>query len=413
MDFHADTTQLVQMLDKGHYGVQLDEEAWDRLITWIDLNAPYHGSWNTIAGEQRVGPLAQRRREMLKKYARVDVDLEWTGPPVVREKGTGPIYAKHPPGRSGKLDLSPFLGPLSADEAQRRQAAAATETRRSIDLGDGVTLDLVLIPAGEFVMGSADGYADEAPQARVAVEAFWMGQFEITNEQYARFDSQHDSRHEVRHAMQFGVQGWPLNEPQQPVVRISWQQAMAFCDWLNERSDWKFTLPSEAQWEYACRAGTATAFHFGDLDADFSAFANLADLKLRDAVSHPYKKENLPLGDPSKYDDWIPRSDRVHDCQLVSAPVGSFQSNAWGLHDMHGNVWEWTSSAASPYPYRADDSRNAADASEHRIARGGSWRDRPLRARSSMRLSYRPYQRVYNVGFRVASPAPAVRASGE
>lgn len=422
MDFHADTTQLVQLLGKGHYGVQLDAEAWDRLITWIDLNAPYHGSWNTIAGEQRVGPLAQRRHEMLKKYAGVDVDLEWTGPPVPekttpsREKVTGLIYRNSPVDASHKLDLANVPAPplqvagwpFSADEARQRQAAAATETvtetRRSIDLGGGVTLELVLIPAGEFAMGSEDGFADEAPQASAAVEAFWMGQFEITNEQYARFDSQHDSRHEVRHAMQFGVQGWPLNEPQQPVVRISWQQAMAFCDWLSQQSGWKFSLPTEAQWEYACRAGTATPFHFGDLDGDFSPFANLADLKLRDAVSHPYEKENLPLDNPSRYDDWIPRSDRFHDGQLVSAPVGSFQSNAWGLHDMHGNVWEWTSSAASSSPYRSDVDRNAADASEHRIVRGGSWRDRPQRARSSMRLPYRPYQRVYNVGFRVVSP---------
>ncbi len=197
MDFHADTTQLVQMLGKGHYGVQLNDEAWDRLITWIDLNAPYHGSWNTIAGEQRVGPLAQRRREMLKKYAGVDVDLEWTGPPVAAK--TIPVSYK-PSERSKPAPLQVAGWPFNADVAKRRQATAATETRRSIDLGDGVKLDLVLIPGGEFIMGSENGYADEAPQTRASVEAFWLGQFEITNQQYAQFDSQHDSRHEVRHA---------------------------------------------------------------------------------------------------------------------------------------------------------------------------------------------------------------------
>ena len=203
--------------------------------------------------------------------------------------------------------------------------------------------------------------------------------------------------------MHFGVQGWPLNEPRQPVVRISWNQAMSFCDWLSQRSDWNFNLPTEAQWEYACRAGTATPFHYGDLDADFSTFANLADQKLRDAVSHPYKKENLPLGTPSKYDDWIPRSDQFHDGQLVTAAVGSFQPNAWDLYDMHGNVWKWTSSAARSYPYVAHDNRDEGDANQQRVTRGGSWRDRPQRARSSMRLSYRAYQRVYNVGFRVVA----------
>ena len=164
-------------------------------------------------------------------------------------------------------------------------------------------------------------------------------------------------------------------------------------------------MPSEAQWEYACRAGTATPFHFGDLGADFSPFANLADQKLKDAVSHPYKKENVPLSNPSKYDDWIPRSDRFNDGQLVAAAVGRFQPNAWDLHDMHGNVWEWTSSTARPYPYTDNDNHNQTGGQEQRIVRGGSWRDRPYRARSSMRLSYRPYQRVYNVGFRVVCPA--------
>ncbi|MCP4858177.1 MAG: SUMF1/EgtB/PvdO family nonheme iron enzyme [Fuerstiella sp.] len=411
MEFHASTTQLVQLLEKGHHGVQLDEESRDRLVTWIDLNAPYHGSWLTIAGRERVEPLARRRRTMLKRYAHVDVDLEWTGPET-REKIIPVSYkaiertSPSPPKIAG--------WPLDSDRAKQRQNATESPTRHSIELGDDITLNLVLVPAGEFVMGSEGGYADESPQRRAAVDAFWMGQFEISNQQYAQFDSQHDSRHEVRHAMQFGVQGWPLNQPQQPVVRVSWHQSVAFCEWLSKRTGCEFSLPSETQWEYACRAGTATAFHFGDLESDFSAFANLADQKLRDAVSHPYQKENVPLGTPTKYDDWIPRSDRFHDGQLVSAAIGSFQPNAWGLHDMHGNVWEWTSSS----PSSAADARQHVDGddaggnrmSEHalRMVRGGSWRDRPLRARSSMRLPYRPYQRVYNVGFRVACPATLV-----
>ena len=408
MEFHVDTTQLFQMLDKGHHNVELDDEARERLITWIDLNAPYHGSWLTIAGKERVAPLAQRRRAMLKQYARVDIDLEWTGQQVT-EKFVPVAFRTNVRGQHQPLKIASW--PFDADEARRRQTAVESDTRRSVDLGNGIKLDLVLVPAGEFVMGGLDGYSDEAPQTRVSVDAFWIGQFEITNDQYARFDPQHDSRHEVRHAMQFGVQGWPLNGPKQPVVRVSWKQAVAFCKWLSQETGQKFSLPNEAQWEYACRAGTATAFHFGGLEADFSPFANLADLKLRDAVSHPYQKGNVPLVNPSKYDDWIPRSDRFNDGELVSAAVGKFQPNAWGLHDMHGNVWEWTSSAASSYPYRVDDNRTEADVNEHRIVRGGSWRDRPQRARSSLRLPYRTYQRVYNVGFRVVSPVPAVRTA--
>jgi formylglycine-generating enzyme required for sulfatase activity len=401
MEFHASTTELAQMLTTGHHGVVLGAEAWDRLNTWIDLNAPYHGSWLTIAGEARVRPPALRRREMLRQYANLDVDLEWLGPetsvevqPVLPQSGPAPAAA--PP----RLEGWPFV----PAEAVRRQKGAAAASERKIDLGDGLTVALVLVPGGRFVMGDVNGQPDEAPQAAVTVAPFWMARCEISNEQYARFDAQHDSRVEVRHAMQFGVQGWPLNRPQQPVVRVSWERAMAFCEWLSGKVGESFTLPTEAQWEYACRAGSDQPFAFGAAGSDFAPFANLADIKLRDAVSHPYMKENVPLPNPSKYDDWIPRDNRSNDGQLVSAPVGSYQPNVWGLHDMHGNVWEWTRSALAPYPYGEDDGRNARAAVGARVVRGGSWRDRPQRAHASTRLAYAPWQRVYNVGFRVVCP---------
>lgn len=395
MDFHVNTTELGQMLEKGHHGVTLDAEAWDRLATWIDLNAPFHGSWITIAGEERVNTPARRRREMLKQYANIDVDMEWLGPSPPPAATTTP----EPEPQRVSAPVSAAGWPFDAEEAKRRQASLGPP--RAIELAKGIELSLAPIPAGEFVMGASDGCPDEAPPARVRVDAFWMGRFEITNDQYALFDPSHDSRVEVRHAMQFGVQGWPLNEPKQPVVRVSWQRAMDFCRWLSQRTGRTFRLPTEAQWEYACRAGAATPFYYGNLDADFSKFANLADVKLRDAVSHPYKKEIAPLANPSTYDDWIPRDQRFNDGELVSAEVGKFLPNPWGLCDMHGNVCEWTLSAARPYPYADGDGRNDVSTGEKRIARGGSWRDRPLRATASFRFAYPPYQRVYNVGFRV------------
>jgi len=295
--------------------------------------------------------------------------------------------------------------PFDAEEATRRQASLG-DTERVIDLGDGVTLGLVLIPAGAFVMGSATGWADERPLSRVAVDApFWMGGFEVTNEQFERFDPSHDSGVESRFSMQFGVRGFYVNRPHQPVVRVSWDEATAFCAWLSDRTGLAFDLPTEAQWEYACRAGTDSAFFYGDLEADFSPYANLADEKLREFVCHTYKKEREPWLHASKYDDWIPKDTRFNDGGFLSDGVGHYEPNAWGLHDMHGNVWEWTRTAYRPYPYRDDDGRNDPPPDEKRVARGGSWRDRPHRARAAFRLPYRPYQRVYNVGFRVVCPA--------
>ena len=246
-------------------------------------------------------------------------------------------------------------------------------------------------------MGSADGHPDEQPTTPVRIDKpFWIGKFEITNEQFALFDPTHDSRVESKHAYQFGVHGFPLNQPKQPVVRVSWLRAMAFCDWLSKEAGVRFSLPTEAQWEYACRAGTDTPFSYGDAAADFSKFANVADAKLVEFAEDPYRLF-VPLKNPPKYDDWIPKDSRFNDGQLVSGEVGSYQPNAWGLHDMHGNVSEWTCSPYRPHP----DADRQAHAHADRVVRGGSWYDRPKRATSSFRLAYRPYQRVFSVGFRV------------
>jgi len=400
LEYHADTTQIVQMLAKGHNGVCLDDEAWDRVITWIDLNAPYHGTWTEIAGPKRVNRLARRRRELMKRYANLDVDFEAI--PQTPKYPTEPVMPRPTPKMSANgKDVTCPGWPFDAREAKRRQAAAG-QCERPIELGGGIKLDLIRVPAGEFVMGDPTGHPDERPLARVKIaRPFWMGRAEVTNEQYARFDPSHDSRVESKLAMQFGVRGFYVNGPRQPVVRVSWVRAMAFCEWLTARTNLKFALPTEAQWEYACRAGTATPFFYGDLNTDFARFANLADAKLREFVCHPYKKHVEPYKNPRKYDDWIPKDPRFNDGGFVSEDVGKYQPNAWGLRDMHGNVSEWTRSTFKPYPYRDDDGRNDPSAAANRVVRGGSWRDRPKRARSAFRLAYRPYQGVYHVGFRV------------
>ncbi|MGQ9760594.1 MAG: SUMF1/EgtB/PvdO family nonheme iron enzyme [Thermogutta sp.] len=423
MEYHAATTELVQILKKGHYGVQLSAEAWDRLYTWIDLNAPYHGRWSEIVGPETVAPLLARAREMRKRFTGMDDNWEEI-PAITVFAGDAPVSPERPedsegvelvgyhspdrPGENHQSD-SPNMTlaqsadwPFSAEEARRRQEKLG-DWRRVIELAPGVTLTMVRIPPGQFIMGSEKGNLDEQPR-RVAVipHDFWMGACEITNRQFAVFDPTHDSHVESLHGYQFGVHGFPLNEPEQPVVRISWYQAREFCNWLTERTGVHFRLPTETEWEYACRAGTETPFWFGTLEEDFSQYANLADAKLSEFVMDTYIRVRT-IPNPNPFDDWIPKDPRWNDGGLTSMPVGSYRPNPWGLYDMHGNVWEWT---LSPYPNHSSaqaDGDNEAKSSELRVVRGGSWYDRPKRATSSYRLGYAPYSRVFNVGFRIVA----------
>jgi formylglycine-generating enzyme required for sulfatase activity len=386
-EFHAETSELFQMLRKGHYNVQLDAEAWDRLATWLDLNAPCHGTWSEftrIAGDQR-----KRRLALRALYGGVAEDHEDI-PSIDRPPAA---FVKPQPSLEPAPRPVEFPGwPLDPSEARRRQEAVPG---RTLDLGGGVALELVGIPAGSFGMGATDGHRDERPPRRVDIgEPFLIGKFEVTNEQYRRLDPHHDSRFEHRTSWIFEEEylGWLLNHPKQPVVRVSWEQAMAFCRWLSKRTGLTVSLPTEAQWEYACRAGTAKPLSYGDLDTDFSEHANMADHTIRDLAYDAWRP--LPP-------DIAPRDARFNDGKLVTADVGSYRPNAWGLHDMHGNAWEWTRSAYRPYPYRPDDGRNDETKALRRVVRGGSWYDRPKRCRSAFRLSYPQYQRVFNVGFRV------------
>jgi len=391
MEYHADTTQLIQMLKKGHHNVTLDAEAWDRLITWIDMNCPYHGTWGEELDDP--GHQRQRRRELLKLYGGIDDDPEAV--PVVTVSSVKHIIPEPLPA----VEVAPIdcpNWPFDAAEAKRRQTLAGPETTRAVELGDGVTMQLTLIPAGEFVMGNPAGAVDERALQRVQIERpFWMASLEVMNEQFKQYAPDHDSRVESKNTYQFGIHGYPMNSPEQPVVRVAWTEAMAFCQWLSEKTGERFSLPTESEWEYACRAGTDTAMYYGDVDADFSRFANMADAKLSEFASDPYTVDT-PLANPLKYDDWIPKDARFNDGALLTVAPGAYQPNAWGLFDMHGNASEWTRTIA-----RSADGRNDEESNARRIVRGGSWRDRPERCTSSFRIDYEPFQRVYNVGFRV------------
>jgi formylglycine-generating enzyme required for sulfatase activity len=340
--------------------VKLDRESFERIVTWADLNTPFHGTWGEIVGPEKVVRQLARANELRRRYAGSGPMPDYETIPELPPYDTTPVIAKPAP---------------AADRPVVLEIDNASPESHTLDLGGGVTMEFIKVPGGRI-----NGRK---------VESFWIGKTEVTNAQFRRFKSSHDSREESRHGYQFGRRGYHMNNDQQPAVRVSWNDADAFSRWLGETHRATAGLPDGIQWEWACRAGTATAFPFGGVDADYTKHANLGDRMLQEFAACTARKNYHaaePITDPNRYDDWIPRDDRFNDGGFVTTDAGSYMANAWGLHDMIGNVWEWT----------ADSTPDGL-----RVARGGSWRDRPHRATVSERVFYQPYQRVFNVGFRI------------
>jgi len=221
---------------------------------------------------------------------------------------------------------------------------------------------------------------------------------EVTNALYALYAPTHDSRYIDQWSKDHTTPGYPANKPNQPVIRITWREANDFCKWLSEKTGKTFRLPTEAEWEWACRAGTDHPMWYGAIDADFGKLENMADESVHLFVVagvNPQPVRHAP------YKAFIPHISEVNDGNMIAQDVGAYLPNPWGLHDMHGSVAEWTLSDYKPYPYVPTDGRNDGDPDAMKVARGGSWNDRPQRSRAGYRLNYQPWQKVHNVGFRV------------
>ena len=235
--------------------------------------------------------------------------------------------------------------PLNANAASELQLGridqVAPITTKTIILGEGQSMTFRLIPAGKFVMGRADGRPDEKPEAVVEIEKpFWLSETEVRNDQYAVFDPEHDSGWQDMFDKDHNAPGYPACHRRMPAVRVSWNEASAFCAWLSKKTGEKASLPTEAQWEWAARAGTATLFPWGGLDDDFSPYANFADADVRNMklgwqgkagairARRPFRiDQNYPLHEERWKDDWF----NINF-------VGRADCNLWGLYDMHGNA---------------------------------------------------------------------------
>lgn len=403
MDVHADQTELFQIINNGHYDVELTPDEVATLAVWVDFNAQFHGRRKDIPSYSQASEAYRLRAKYAPMFGVKLVDLE-----VVKEPKTG-IEPFNPQRKEVALgDTTSIKGwpHYKAENINNYDAwvqLSLGSYQKNVDMGNGVKLALIKVPAGEFHMGSDN--AGEKPITKQKIEKpFWIGRYEITNEQYQQFRKEHSSRDEHRHGYQFGRKGYPLSDDKQPVVRISWVEAIEFCEWLSEKTGLNVTLPTEKEWEWAARSGSNKAYSFGELGADYTKYANMGDKRLKEyaaCTSYKFYESVRIIDDANRYDDWVPRDSVYDDGEFVSSAVGKYRPNAWDIYDMHGNVWEWTRSEYMPYPYQDNMVNDVSKTNVKRSVRGGSWYDRPFKATSSFRSGYRDYQPLFNVGFRV------------
>jgi len=383
-EYHADTSELIQRLRVGHRGKLVDDDALDRLITWIDLNGPCHGSW-TDAAPVPDGAV-ERRLELARLYGGLSDDLE--------EEATRATTAALPdqPRRLTPVGQTIYEGedwPFSAREAIIRQKAHG-DTKLEVTLDDSTTLRLRRIPAGRFVIDNPMTRRDAFHEIE---QPFWIAETEITADQLRLFDpDHHNGRFTKRYVGRDGP-GLPLEGTGLPAVRVSHETATAFCRWLSEKTGRRFSLPTVAQWQWSAVAGSNTGYGYGAAETDFSKHENLADLSL---ALPPGTTGGLESNISAHFGAGILASAvfgsnivcdaRYNDGYVATSPIRTFAPNRWGLYDMGGNISEWTATSKGNGRY---------------IACGGSWCDRPALSHAGRTVDYPSWQRVHNVGFRV------------
>ena len=258
------------------------------------------------------------------------------------------------------------------------------------DLGNGIKFQMVYIPGGTFTMGSPESEEgrddDEGPQHDVTVPPFFMGKYPVTQGQWKELASRTD----LKVKLDLKLEPSYFKEPYQdidrwhrPVERVSWYEAVEFCERLSKLTQRNYRLPSEAEWEYACRAGTTTPFYFG----------------------------NTITPELVNYDgQYVYGNAQKGEYREETTPVGQFYPNAFGLYDMHGNVWEWCLDTWHNSYDGAPTDGSAWETGGHsttRVRRGGSWFINPRRCRSAVRNFYISAETViYVIGFRLVSFPP-------
>jgi formylglycine-generating enzyme required for sulfatase activity len=274
-------------------------------------------------------------------------------------------------------NASPVPAPVAATTrpapARAAQPRGGPPRQVVLNLGADVAMRLVRVPAGRFKMGSPRSEpqrdADETPHPVRISRPFYIGATEVTQGQYAAVTGKRPSH---------------FRGDFRPVEFVSWLDAAAFCEALSDLLDRRVRLPTEAEWEYAARAGTRTAYFMGDV---------------------------LPLDEATFDDAAVDGAISEQAIQRGTTDIADYPANAWGVHDMHGNLWEWCADWYAPYAPGEQVDPTGPTTGQVRVLRGGSWHQPSRLARSANRYWARPTLRHYNVGFRIVleADAPAPR----
>ena len=286
--------------------------------------------------------------------------------PAPPPRAPAPAAPVPPPRAVAPAPAAPAPAPVPLPGAEKRKIKE--EPTKTIYLDNGVSLKMIRVEPGSFMMGSENGESDEKPVHRVTLtQAYYLGETEVTQAQWRAVMGNNPSR---------------FQRDSRPVEQVSWNDAMAFCKKLNDEGrapkGWKFTLPTEAQWEFACRAGTTTNYSYGDASD----------------VQKMNFDGNYPYGGGSK---------GVYRQETVAVKSLGYK-NAWGFYDMHGNVYEWCLDWYGSRSYSSEavtDPQGPQNGSD-RVLRGGGWCTYAQNCRSANRNNDYPDYRYYYYGFRVA-----------
>jgi formylglycine-generating enzyme required for sulfatase activity len=328
--------------------------------------------------------------------------LSWMSLPVATFADQQDVDAKE---KAGTTAPPLAVAPFDAAAAKAHQEAWAKHLGVPVEVTNSIGMKLVLIPPGEFMMGSPASErwrSDKDTQYRVRIsKPYYLAIYEVTVGQFRSFVETRSYRTTAESdgmgGFGMGTDGKWSRKPEytwrsagfsqaadHPVMNVSWNDAMAFIEWLSEKEGLLYRLPTEAEWEYACRAGTTTAFHHGDDPEGLAAVGNVADATA---------KANFP--------DWL-EAIAAADGHVFTAPVGSFRANGFGLHDMHGNVVEWCADWYGEYPTTQVDDPTGPAIGSLRLCRGGGWASHWRDCRSANRRWNRPDYRHNAIGFRLA-----------